>query len=167
MSSPLKPFEWPATQEEFFWWQGASGQWYIHTVFPFTRELPFAEANYGLVRRELLGRRTPFYFGQSKEFGNRLADHEKFEEAARLGANEIHVHFLATDSAARVATETDLRHGHYTPLNRQPIPTPGSEGLLGGLARLHRQQDGLAFGLLGRLAGETSAMAPQEGCLSS
>lgn len=124
------------TYGQYWWWQGASGQWYIHTIEPFSRYLPYDEANYIFVRRDWTGRCWPIYIGQSSSFGQRLTVHEKFDAAWRLGANEIHVHLLSTGDRRRFDTETDLRQGQPTALNEQPSMAGGLFGI-GARSRLY------------------------------
>ena len=112
------------------WWQGASGRWYIHTIYPIHSIPEFIRAcNYIFARPGNLthfdgtGERVPLYIGESGEFDERLDRHEKLGQALRLGATEIHIHLLAQSRQERVNVETDLRHAHATPLNGQPTPT--------------------------------------------
>lgn len=104
------------------WWQGSSGSWYIHTIYPINSVLDFKACNYIFARPRFDGTREPFYIGQSGEFDQRLARHEKLGAAIRLGATEVHIHFLARSQQERLDIETDLRRGHVTPLNAQPTP---------------------------------------------
>jgi hypothetical protein len=96
-------------------WQGASLAWYFHSIREFAETTAIGTANYIMVRRELDGRRTALYIGQSGNLGERLPNHEKFAEARRLGANELHIHFLANSASDRFSIETDLRNGHNPP----------------------------------------------------
>jgi hypothetical protein len=118
------------------WWQGRSGRWYIHTIFPINALPELWACNYILARPKWDGTREPFYIGQTKDGETRLGvtRHEKFAPALRLGASELHAHFLANSRQERLDIETDLRHGHYTPLNEQS--TPALVAGFGGLAAL-------------------------------
>ena len=110
------------SNELIHWWQGASGSWYIHTVCPIGA-VPICNAcNYIFARPRFDGTREPFYIGQSGDFAQRLDRHEKLGAAIRLGATEVHVHFLARSRQERLDIETDLRRAHATPLNEQPTP---------------------------------------------
>jgi hypothetical protein len=135
-----------------WWWQGASGQWYVHSILPFSTSTSFDNANYIFVRREFDGRRTGLYIGQSDKFYQRLPDHEKVEDARRLGVNELHVHLLAASEADRFHIETDLRNGHRTPLNEQG--TPYANSLFGSLAPNHPLAPSSFGGLLAALGGD-------------
>ena len=110
----------PATPE-FFWWQGASGRWWITTVYPVTRTNIDLASVYLIVRRNPDGTRTPLYIGQTDDTARRMSDHahSTLFAAMILGGNELHLHFLAETERERFKIETDLRHGHATPLNRQ------------------------------------------------
>jgi hypothetical protein len=103
-------------------WQGASLAWYHHSIFDFAETTVITRANYIMVRREFDGKRTALYIGQSGDLSDRLPNHEKFAAAHRLGANELHLHFLADSSSERFSIETDLRNGHNPPLNDQSNP---------------------------------------------
>jgi hypothetical protein len=121
----------PTAQHPMWWWQGATGNWYIHSIFAFATSVPFDSANYIFVRREYDGRRSALYIGQSNKFFQRLPKHEKLEAARQLGVNELHVHLLAKSDPERFSIETDLRNGHNTPLNEQGTGCTGLSGLFG------------------------------------
>jgi hypothetical protein len=117
--------------EPTHWWQGASGRWYVHTIYAIDAIPDFIRAcNYifacpgHLTHFDGTGNRVPLYIGESGEFDQRLDRHEKLGPARRLGATEIHIHLLAQSRQERVNIETDLRHAHPTPLNGQPTPIP-------------------------------------------
>jgi hypothetical protein len=80
------------------------------------------------VARAILHRR-------SGDFDKELANHPKLQPAKLLGATEVHTCFLARSRPERLDIETDLRRGHWTPLNYQPTPAPlPAYGGLGSLA---------------------------------
>ncbi len=152
---------------QLYWWQGASGHGYVHTVYPIHAIPDFIKAcNYIFARPRFDGTREPLYIGESGAFDQRLNSHEKLGAALRLGATEAHIHFLAESQQERLNIETDLRHGHPTPLNQQltsplrmlanllsppstpfasllalasPFPKPAPSGSLSALAILARQ----------------------------
>ena len=111
-------------RDEFFHWQGQSGYWWIHTIISLDSAVLWRiAANYCLVRRSIFGFRVPLYWGQTNCIGRRFGEHGSsglLEQALGLGANEVHVHLLQDDHWRRVRVETDLRNGHWTPLNQQP-----------------------------------------------
>src|SRR6266508_3556973 len=108
----------PIMSNQLYWWQGASGHGYVHTVYPIHAIPDFIKAcNYIFARPRFDGTREPLYIGESGAFDQRLNSHEKLGAALRLGATEAHIHFLAESQQERLNIETDLRHGHPTPLN--------------------------------------------------
>jgi len=130
----------PSTQPPMHRWQGASGQWYFFSIYPITAVPSWiTDCNYVFARPrfDVVQSREPFYIGESGDFGKELASHPKHWPAQLLGATEIHIHFLAKSRSERLDIETDLRRGHWTPLNYQstPAPLPASKGL-GDLAAL-------------------------------
>lgn len=114
-------------------WQGRSGTWYVHSVFPLSLGTFVAGANYIMVQRLSDGSRKPIYVGQSENLRDRLPRHEKLLAAQLLGATELHVHVLAQTDAERFRIETDLRHGHPAPLNDQSTPLSNYNLLLAAL----------------------------------
>jgi len=104
--------------ERFWYWRGASGRSYIHSIYQADSCPPLPGAVYVAVRRtgtrrEALaaGRFVSCWDGSVQGF-----------EASRLlpeGADEIHVHLLARDAAAADAVLDDLTSifdGGNTPL---------------------------------------------------
>lgn len=93
--------------KRFWYWRGASGQSYIHSIYPVDACPPSPGAVYVAVRndngqREVLavGRFASCWDGSLRGF-----------EAHRLlpaGTDEIHVHLLARDSSAADAVLDDL-----------------------------------------------------------
>jgi hypothetical protein len=106
-------------ESQFHQWQGASGNWYVHTVFSLWSVPVLFAANYMFVARGSDGRCRAIYIGQSSKFYSRFATHEKFWPAVFAGSNEVHVHLLADSDQARFNIETDLRRGHSPVLNEQ------------------------------------------------
>jgi len=128
----------PSTQPPMHRWQGASGQWYCFNIYPITA-IPswISDCNYIFARPrfDLAQSREPFYIGESGNFGKELTSHPKLWPAQLLGATEVHMHFLAKSGSERLDIETDLRRGHWTPLNYEPTPAPlPASGGLGALA---------------------------------
>ena len=111
----------PSAPAPHHWWQGASGRWWITTIFPLTIPSFSAGCVYVMARRMPDGQRVPMYIGQTEDSRERMREHlsNKMLLAAVLGANELHLHFLATTKDQRLAVETDLRNGHLTALNSQ------------------------------------------------
>lgn len=117
------PAIWTASQPRFHWWQGRSGYWWITSVYPLSVSFNEVSAVYVMARRHIDGRCEPIYIGETENCGGRMRQHAqsgKMMQAALLGANELHIHFLATSNQERLTAETDIRHAHWTPLNQQP-----------------------------------------------
>lgn len=94
--------------QPFHYWLGASGARYLHTVFPL-RDCPLVpKVNYILVRRDADGTRRPLDIGRTVSDADSLNLAHLRHEAANLGANEIHVHFLSETERARASVEADL-----------------------------------------------------------
>ena len=88
----------------FWYWTGASGRRYIHSIYPVDACPPLPGAVYLLVRREARGPRA-------------LAAHRFGPFSPGLGAgerrraHEVHVHLLATGEAEAAHVLDDLRRG--------------------------------------------------------
>lgn len=93
----------------FHFWAGASGRRYVHTVYSLFDCPAVASANYILARRESEGQRTLLAIGRmlSESPSVNLADIR--QRAATLGANEVHIHLLASDLGESEDVETDIR----------------------------------------------------------
>jgi hypothetical protein len=77
---------------------------------------------YMFCRRDFSGSRTILYVGETGSLETRLGtDHEHWDEALKLGMNEVLVHLAAKTSAERLGVETHLRRLRPTPLNRQGL----------------------------------------------
>jgi hypothetical protein len=87
----------------FWYWRGASGREYIHSVFGPEACPPLPGAVYVAVRRRG-ERRQALAVGMFSEFWN--AD-DGFH-LAHVGADEIHVHLLARDAPAARQAAADL-----------------------------------------------------------
>lgn len=94
--------------QPFHYWRGASGNRYLHTVFPLVDCPPLPRANYILVRCDKDGVRRPLDIGRTISGADSLNLAYLRHRAAQLGANEIHVHFLPKTEEERVAAEADL-----------------------------------------------------------
>jgi hypothetical protein len=136
-------------------WQGQSRRWYLFTIYAIDHVPSFIRAcNYIFARPRFDGTREPFYIGESGDFDKELASHKKLESARRLGATELHVHFLANSLWERLDIETDLRRGHWTPLNEQPTPA----GVLGLGEPPRSAFGGWAFGYAPPLPAPTNSL---------
>jgi hypothetical protein len=92
-----------AEAERFWYWRGASGKKYIHSVYPVGGCPPLPGAIYVAVRRIgnlrtviAINRFAPFWDGT-------------FSAHENLDADEMHVHLLARDTVAANVVLNDLR----------------------------------------------------------
>lgn len=97
--------------DRFHFWSGASGQRYVHTVYDLIDCPEIPAANFLLVHREKSGRRTVLAISHATHAAGSLNLAEIRQRAARLGANEVHVHLLAPSAQQRRMIELDLRAG--------------------------------------------------------
>ena len=98
----------PGLQDRFWYWHGASGRKYIHSVYEPENCPPLPGANYVAVRREghlrialSVGRFTPFWDGTMMS--------SEAAHVARRGVDEIHVHLLAKSTVMAEDILADLR----------------------------------------------------------
>ena len=89
--------------ERFWYWRGASGKKYIHSIYAADACPPLPGAIYVAVRRIghlrtviAMGRFSPFWDGG-------------FSDHANMDADEIHVHLLARDDTAAEGVLDDLK----------------------------------------------------------
>jgi hypothetical protein len=98
----------PEQPPRFHFWTGASGKRYVHTVYSLFDCPTLEDANYILVRRTDRSVRAVLAIG-------RLANNcpsenlaEIRQHAAALGADEVHVHLLASSHVEAEEVEADL-----------------------------------------------------------
>lgn len=98
----------PGLQDRFWYWHGASGRKYIHSVYEPDCCPPLPGAIYVAVRRKgkmriamAVGRFTPFWDG--------VLMSSEAAHVARLGIDEIHVHLLAKTAIDAEDVLADLR----------------------------------------------------------
>ncbi len=111
------PDEVPARQHL---WRGASGQAYVHSVYSLIECPPLPRASYVLVRREANGRRVALHVGLGRSDAATLNLAQVRQGGARLGANEVHVHFPALSSEEPALVACDLRAGQFGSLAGEP-----------------------------------------------
>jgi hypothetical protein len=92
----------------FQFWRGASGERYLHTVYGLFDCPAMPVANYILVKRSGDGQRVALKVGRTTHEAETLNLAEIRHRAAQLGANEVHVHFLAETDAERQMVDFDL-----------------------------------------------------------
>ena len=101
------------TAARFHFWTGASGKRYVHTVYSLF-DCPAVEtANYVLVRREGVTKRTVLAIGRLTNESASLNLAEIRQRGATIGADEVHVHLLAMSANEAQAVEADLRTAQF------------------------------------------------------
>ncbi|MHA1164495.1 MAG: hypothetical protein ACTSP0_02800 [Alphaproteobacteria bacterium] len=95
-------------EQSFHYWRGESGQRYVHTVFPLIDCPLMAAVNYILVYRDVDGVRRPLDVGRTSGASESLNLAQLRRRAALMGANEVHVHFMAETAAERERVEADV-----------------------------------------------------------
>lgn len=99
-------------EPQFHFWAGVSGRRYVHTVYELLTCPEVPPANYLLVRRDRFGRRKVLAVGGLEHDAASLNLAELRQRGACLGANEVHIHYLAKTEHQRRLVELDLRAGH-------------------------------------------------------
>lgn len=95
----------------FFFWRGATGERYVHTVFSLLECPELPRSIYILVQRDANDRRTVLHVGRADHEANSLNLAEMRFRGASVGANEVHVHFLVEGDRERRLVEFDLQSG--------------------------------------------------------
>jgi len=101
-------------------WRGASGKRYVHHVYSLIECPPLPSALYLLVRRDKDGRRTVLHIGRGESEAPTLNLARVRQRGAQLGANEVHVNFLADADAQGGLVMCDLRAGQFGELGPEP-----------------------------------------------
>jgi hypothetical protein len=101
-------------------WRGASAKRYVHTVYSLIECPPLPRAMYLLVRRDKDGQRKVLHVDRARSDAPTLNLAQVRQRGAQLGANEVHVHFLADTEAQRGLVMCDLRAGQFGELSREP-----------------------------------------------
>ncbi len=102
----------------FHFWTGATGRRYVHTVYSLFDCPPLDAANYVLVRREGPTQRTVLAIGRLTNEIPTINLAEIRQRAASLGADEVHVHLLASTQQEAHAVEIDLRTAQFVASSR-------------------------------------------------
>jgi hypothetical protein len=97
----------------FHFWTGASGKRYVHTVYSLFDCPPLSLASYVLVRRANKTERSVLAIGRLSHDQASLNLAEIRQRAATLGADEVHVHLLASTISECQAIEVDLRTAQF------------------------------------------------------
>jgi len=95
----------------FYFWTGASGKRYVHTVYDLLECPALPAANYVLVRRAPGARRKVLSIGRVTDSAPSLNLAEIRRRGAELGADEVHVHLLADSANLSRLIEFDLLSG--------------------------------------------------------
>jgi hypothetical protein len=101
------------TSPRFHFWTGASGKRYVHTVYSLFDCPPLDMASYVLVRRVSRAERKVLAIGRLSNEQASLNLAEIRQRAATLGADEVHVHLLASSASECQAVEIDLRTAQF------------------------------------------------------
>jgi hypothetical protein len=107
-------------------WAGVSGRQHVHTVHTLIGCPALIGASYLLVRRAADGSRRVLRIDRTRTESASLNLAEIRHRAARLGANEVHVHHLARTDEERTDVVADLRAGLFAELAAEPSPGPES-----------------------------------------
>ncbi|MCH9808298.1 MAG: hypothetical protein K0U74_11250 [Alphaproteobacteria bacterium] len=99
------------SSSKFHFWVGASGDRYIHTIHTLFDCPELDTANYLLVRRNDAGTPVVLAAAYTSHTAPSLNLAEVRHLGATLGANEVHVHFLAGSHQQAKLVAYDLRAG--------------------------------------------------------
>jgi hypothetical protein len=98
----------PQFADRFWYWHGASGEKYIHSVYAPDQCPPLPGAVYVAVRRQG-GMRTALWVGRFQPFWDGTLASAEAQRLGDRGVDEIHVHLLAGNSVAAEDILADLR----------------------------------------------------------
>jgi len=106
--------------ERFYYWLGASGERYLHTVFAMDADFYSPGANLIIVRHDASGERSVLFVGRVGQLSAGEIDRLRLSQ----GANEQHIHLMATGDAAIDKIAADVSHRHLTRelSRRKPLP---------------------------------------------
>ena len=99
----------PDLADRFHFWCGASGRRYVHTVYSLVECPALPSGNYILVKRDDNGAREVLAIGSVANDAASLNLAEIRRRGAELGANEVHVHLLASTTKLSKLVEFDLK----------------------------------------------------------
>ena len=100
----------PEAPPRFHFWTGASGKRYVHTVYSLFDCPTLEDANYILVRRSDRATRSVLAIGRLSNHNPSQNLAEIRQHAAELGADEVHVHLLASSSAGSGSRRSRPHH---------------------------------------------------------
>ena len=101
-----------------FFWRGTSGHAYVHTIYSLKSCPAVPEASVLFVRKSPDGNRLPLAVHCVHDPVPTLNLARIRQTGARLGANEVHLHFATGNRINRQTAAADLhtRHGHLKPV---------------------------------------------------
>jgi hypothetical protein len=102
------------------YWRGASGRRYVHTVYSLIECPPLPKATYLLVRRSGDRSAQVLHIASGESSAPTLNLARIRQLGATLGANEVHVHYLAETESQRLLVTCDLRAGLFGALSAEP-----------------------------------------------
>ncbi len=97
----------PHFKDRFWYWSGASGRKYIHSVYSLEACPPLPGAIYVAVRREGM-LRVALGIGRFTAFWDGPLSRKDFQRMESQGIDQIHVHLLAKSPEASEAILQDL-----------------------------------------------------------
>ena len=97
----------------FHYWDGLTGARYLHSVYSLQDCPELPKANYIMVRKLDNGEAIPLFIGQTIADATSLNLAHIRQKAARLGANEIHIHVMTDTHNERADVERDLLKGQF------------------------------------------------------
>ena len=100
-------------------WPGKSGKTYTyHFLASLAADRVKAEpGNYIFAKRTAGGGWTPLYIGKAENLSARLSNHDRWDEAVRLGATHAYAHTSQGTEQSRLNEERDLIQRWNPPLN--------------------------------------------------
>ena len=104
--------------KRFYYWLGASGERYLHTVFPLEADFHSPGANLMIVRHTQGGERSVLFVGRAGQLSADEIDHLRHHQ----GANEQHIHLMAVGDTAINKVANDLSRRHLKQRSSGPEP---------------------------------------------
>jgi hypothetical protein len=98
----------PSFQDRFWYWSGASGQKYIHSVYRIEDCPPLPGAIYVAVKRKG-SLRVAVAVGRFQPFWDHVVGAREARRFASLGVDELHVHLLGKTPAQIEAVFSDIQ----------------------------------------------------------
>ena len=106
-------------------WDGASGRRYVHTVYSLLECPPVPQVTYLLARREKDGSCQVLRVASAESSAPTLNLAQIRQAGATLGANEVHMYFLAETQGHRRLVSCDLRAALFGSLSAEPERAAG------------------------------------------